>query len=97
MKALRVICKFLISLVQALFPNGLKGRHDKSGNPVVGTDSTVVGTVDSNGSGVGSYRSDADDDSAGSEPTGETTSSTVTTGNLLGWMLIMMATIKLFC
>ncbi len=42
MKTLRIVCNFLLSLVQALFPRGLKGRHSCPGDPVAGADSTVV-------------------------------------------------------
>lgn len=36
MKTLRIVCNFLLSLVQALFPRGLKGRHSCPGDPVAG-------------------------------------------------------------
>ena len=32
MKTLRIVCNFLLSLVQALFPRGLKGRHSCPGD-----------------------------------------------------------------
>ena len=84
MKALRVVCKFLLSLVQVLFPRGLKGRHSQPGDPVAGADSTAVDPVVAAGGGPGSRRSDPVYHSSGS-------------GNLMGWLLIAVAAVKLFC
>ena len=54
MKTLRIVCNFLLSLVQALFPRGLKGRHSCPGDPVAGADSTVVASSEADGGGAGS-------------------------------------------
>lgn len=96
MKALRVVCKFLLSLVQVLFPRGLKGRHSRPGDPMAGGDSTAVDPVVAAGGGPGSRRSDPVYHSSGSgEP--EQRPPSLTTGNLMGWLLITVAAVKLFC
>ena len=56
MKTLRIVCNFLLSLVQALFPRGLKGRHSSPGDPVAGADSTVVAYSEADGGGTGCHR-----------------------------------------
>lgn len=96
MNALRIVCKFLLSLVHTLFPHGVKGRHCQSGDPVVGADSTVVDPAVANGSGPGSHRGDPVDHPSGSDEP-ENQPPPLTPGNLLGWLLIGVATVKLFC
>lgn len=95
MKTIRVICNFLLSLVHALFPRGLKERHSCPGNPVAGADSTAVAPAETNGSRSGRHRgypvappSPEPSGSSGRSPTA---------GNLLGWLLIGAAAVKLFC
>lgn len=106
MNALRVVCKFLLSLVQVLFPRGLKGRHCRSGDPVAGSDSTAIDPAVADGSSPGGHRGDpVDHSSGGSEPEKREPGShdpelqppSLTAGNLLGWLLIGAATVKLFC
>lgn len=65
MKTLRIVCNFLLSLVQALFPRGLKGRHSCPGDPVAGADSTVVASSEADGGGAGSHRRDLVDHPSG--------------------------------
>lgn len=96
MNALRIVCKFLLSLVHTLFPQGLKGRHCQPSDPVVGADSTVVDPAVADGSNPGGHRGDPVDHPSGSrEP--EKQPPPLTPGNLLGWLLIGAATVKLFC
>lgn len=95
MKTIRVICNFLLSLVHALFPRGLKERHSCPGNPVAGTDSTAVAPAETNGSRSGRHRGDPVAPSS-PEPSGPSGRSP-TAGNLLGWLLIGAAAVKLFC
>lgn len=92
MKTIRVICNFLLSLVHALFPRGLKERHSCPGNPVAGIDSTAVAPAETNGSRSGRHRGDPVAPSS-SGPSGRSP----TAGNLLGWLLIGAAAVKLFC
>ena len=91
MKTLRIVCNFLLSLVQALFPRGLKGRHSCPGDPVAGADSTVVASSEADGGGAGSHRRDLVDHPL-EEPPPATTA-----GNLMGWLLIGVVAVKLFC
>lgn len=95
MNVLRVVCKFLLSLVHAFFPQGLKGRHGQPGDPVVGTDSSVVDPVVANGGNSGSHRGHPVDHPSGSDES-EKQPPSLTPGNLLGWLLIGAATVKLF-
>lgn len=95
MKTIRVICNFLLSLVHALFPRGLKERHSYPGNPVAGADSTAVAPAETNGSRSGRHRGDPVAPSS-PEPSGSSGRSP-TAGNLLGWLLIGAAAVKLFC
>ncbi|MBB4621938.1 hypothetical protein GGQ57_001835 [Parabacteroides faecis] len=95
MKTIRVICNFLLSLVHALFPRGLKERHSCPGNPVAGADSTAVAPAETNGSRSGRHRGDPVAPSS-PEPSGPSVRSP-TAGNLLGWLLIGAAAVKLFC
>lgn len=95
MKTIRVICNFLLSLVHALFPRGLKERHSCPGNPVAGADSTAVAPVETNGSRSGRHRCDPVAPPS-PEPSGSSGRSP-TAGNLLGWLLIGAAAVKLFC
>ncbi|RHR97983.1 hypothetical protein DWW23_12535 [Parabacteroides sp. AF14-59] len=92
MKTIRVICNFLLSLVHALFPRGLKERHSCPGNPVAGADSTAVAPAETNGNRSGRHRGDPVAPSS-PEPSGRSP----TAGNLLGWLLIGAAAVKLFC
>lgn len=96
MNALRIVCKFLLSLAHALFPQGLKGRHCRPGNPVVGSDSTAVDSVVANGSSSGRHRGHPVDHPTGSDQP-QSPSPPLTPGNLLGWLLIGAVTVKLFC
>ena len=96
MNTLRIVCKFLLSLVHALFPGGLKGRHCQPGDPMVGADSTVVDPVVADGGSSGSHRSDPVDHSPESDEP-EKQPPALTPGNLLGWLLIGAAMVKLFC
>ena len=93
MKTIRVICNFLLSLVHALFPRGLKERHSCPGNPVA--DSTAVAPAETNGSRSGRHRGDPVAPPS-PEPSGSSGRSP-TAGNLLGWLLIGAAAVKLFC
>lgn len=95
MKTIRVICNFLLSLVHALFPRGLKERHSCPGNPVAGADSTAVAPAETNGSRSGRHRGYPVAPSS-PEPSGPSGRSP-TAGNLLGWLLIGAAAVKLFC
>lgn len=95
MKTIRVICNFLLSLVHALFPRGLKERHSCPGNPVADADSTAVAPTETNGSRSGRHRGDPVAPSS-PEPSGPSGRSP-TAGNLLGWLLIGAAAVKLFC
>lgn len=95
MKTIRVICNFLLSLVHALFPRGLKERHSCPGNPVAGADSTAVAPAETNGSRSGRHRGDPVAPSS-PEPS-EPSVRSPTAGNLLGWLLIGAAAVKLFC
>ena len=95
MKTIRVICNFLLSLVHALFPRGLKERHSCPGNPVAGADSTAVAPAETNGSRSGRHRGDPVAPSS-PEPAGPSVRSP-TAGNLLGWLLIGAAAVELFC
>lgn len=95
MKTIRVICNFLLSLVHALFPRGLKERHSCPGNPVAGADSTAVAPAETNGSRSGRHRGDPVAPPS-PEPSGSSVRSP-TAGNLLGWLLIGAAAVKLFC
>lgn len=96
MNALRIVCKFLLSLVHALFPGGLKGRHCQPGDPMVGADSTVVDPAVADGGSPGCHRGDPVDHSPESDEP-EKQPPPLTPGNLLGWLLIGAATVKLFC
>lgn len=96
MNALRIVCKFLLSLVHTLFPAGLKGRHSQSGDPVAGTDSPVIDPAVANGGSPCGHRSDPVDHPSGSNDP-EKQPPPLTPGNLLGWLLIGAATVKLFC
>lgn len=98
MKTLRIVCNFLLSLVQALFPRGLKGRHSCPGDPVAGADSTVVASSEADGGGAGSHWRDLVDHPSG-ESAGdlEEPPPATTAGNLMGWLLIGAVAVKLFC
>lgn len=101
MKTLRIVCNFLLSLVQALFPRGLRGRHSCPGDPVAGADSTVVASSEADGGGAGSHRRDLVDHPSGdpyaAESALEEPPPATTTGNLMGWLLIGAVAVKLFC
>ena len=99
MKTLRIVCNFLLSLVQALFPRGLKGRHSSPGDPVAGASS------EADGGGTGCHRRDLVDHSSGesagdsytAESALEEPPPAITAGNLMGWLLIGAVALKLFC
>ena len=105
MKTLRIVCNFLLSLVQALFPRGLKGWHSSPGDPVAGADSTVVASSEADGGGTGCHRRDLVDHSSGesagdsytAESALEEPPPAITAGNLMGWLLIGAVALKLFC
>lgn len=105
MKTLRIVCNFLLSLVQALFPRGLKGRHSCPGDPVAGADSTVVASSEADGGGAGSHRRDLVDHPSGESAGGPSATESAleepppatTAGNLMGWLLIGVVAVKLFC
>ncbi|MCD8137890.1 MAG: hypothetical protein LUH01_18830 [Parabacteroides gordonii] len=63
---------------------------------MVGADSTVVDPLVANGGSLGGHRGDlVDHPSRNREP--EKQPPPLTPGNLLGWLLIGAATVKLFC
>lgn len=90
MKTLRIVCNFLLSLVQALFPRGLKGRHSCPGDPVAGAGSHRRDLVDHpSGESAG--------DPSATESALEEPPPATTAGNLMGWLLIGAVAVKLFC
>ena len=99
MKTLRIVCNFLLSLVQALFPRGLKGRHSCPGDPVAGADSTVVASSEADGGGdlVDHPSGESAGDPSATESALEEPPPATTAGNLMGWLLIGVVAVKLFC